>query len=390
MKIIIDSYIYEALQPSHFRKLMQVGRDLAIKRIGGIWDKLKSQADGTNRNGDRLYFNLQSNAKLNSENEITEFLKDKGYKVLDFNKGIILTPKNIQIKIGKVLTFIGKDDSKALDLLKKYNDEKSDTAMEDEYIMVISKSAYDLAGMSTNRNWSSCMDLREQHPKKHYVAIDIERGTLISYLLEKTDKNINNPVSRILIKPYLQKENEENILYGIESGDFILGKKNPDYIKKLISVLDKAQGDKIGVFKWDMKIHADGFGDQKKSNLDKLPQTEFLDEFGIKDYTIDEKGFINVHQEFVYLGRQNLNSIPIKFGVVDGSFNISRNNLKTLENAPIEVKGHFICELNDLTSLEGAPKKIGGDFVGLSQKNGHKFTEEEVRAVCDVKGNVRD
>ena len=31
---------------------------------------------------------------------------------------------------------------------------------------------------------------------------------------------------------------------------------------------------------------------------------------------------------------------------------------------------------------------VGGDFYCSTQKNGHKFTEAEIRAVCDVKGKV--
>jgi len=60
MKVIVDNYLFESLKPSEFRKLMQVGRNLAMERIGGIWDKLKSQADGTNRNGDRLFFEISA------------------------------------------------------------------------------------------------------------------------------------------------------------------------------------------------------------------------------------------------------------------------------------------------------------------------------------------
>lgn len=51
-----------------------------------------------------------------------------------------------------------------------------------------------------------------------------------------------------------------------------------------------------------------------------------------------------------------------------------------------KVNGSFDCSSNQLTSLEGAPKEVGGDFY--CQDNPVKFTEEQVRAVCDVKGNV--
>ena len=71
---------------------------------------------------------------------------------------------------------------------------------------------------------------------------------------------------------------------------------------------------------------------------------------------------------------------------VNGWFNCSLNNLTSLENCPKIVNGNFYCSWNKLTSLEGAPQKVDRHFICHS--NDVKFTEEQVRAVCDVKGDV--
>jgi len=71
---------------------------------------------------------------------------------------------------------------------------------------------------------------------------------------------------------------------------------------------------------------------------------------------------------------------------VNGWFNCSLNNLTSLENCPKIVNGNFYCSWNKLTSLEGAPQKVDRHFICHS--NDVKFTEEQVRAVCDVKGTV--
>jgi hypothetical protein len=57
-----------------------------------------------------------------------------------------------------------------------------------------------------------------------------------------------------------------------------------------------------------------------------------------------------------------------------------------LEGSPKTVGGIFGCDNNDLTSLAGAPKTVGEFFD--SRYNPVRFTEEQVRAVCDVKGKV--
>lgn len=71
---------------------------------------------------------------------------------------------------------------------------------------------------------------------------------------------------------------------------------------------------------------------------------------------------------------------------VGGSFYCGNNQLISLKGAPTYVGGEFGCGNNKLTSLEGAPKTVGGSFN--CRYNPVKFTEEQVRAVCDVKKKV--
>jgi hypothetical protein len=71
---------------------------------------------------------------------------------------------------------------------------------------------------------------------------------------------------------------------------------------------------------------------------------------------------------------------------VDGSFYCGINNLTSLEGAPTNVGGSFYCGNNELTSLEGAPTNVGGSFY--CRNNPVKFTEKQVRTVCDVKEKI--
>jgi hypothetical protein len=71
---------------------------------------------------------------------------------------------------------------------------------------------------------------------------------------------------------------------------------------------------------------------------------------------------------------------------VSGFFLCSRNKLTTLEGGPVKVGVDFYCSYNNLTSLTGAPKSVGRDFY--CGNNPVKFTREQVRAVCDVKGKI--
>ena len=87
-----------------------------------------------------------------------------------------------------------------------------------------------------------------------------------------------------------------------------------------------------------------------------------------------------------YCGTNHLTSLegaPTSVGI---SFYCGNNELTSLEFAPTSVGRNFDCSHNELTSLEFAPKTVGGFFD--CRYNLVKFTEEQVRAVCDVKEDV--
>ena len=78
--------------------------------------------------------------------------------------------------------------------------------------------------------------------------------------------------------------------------------------------------------------------------------------------------------------------VLLKDITVGGVFSCGNNNLTSLENCPKTVYGSFGCSYNKLTSLAGAPKIVYKDFY--CRNNTDKFTVQDVRAVCDVKGTV--
>ena len=125
-----------------------------------------------------------------------------------------------------------------------------------------------------------------------------------------------------------------------------------------------------------------------KSGVGKIYLIQkWLDEHDIKNYTINNKGEIDVAGD-VDLSNCGLTELPsfIQFGAVKGSFDCSYNNIESLEGVPERVGGDFNCRSNNLESLEGAPKEVGGDFV--CKYNDAKFTETDVRKVCNVKREI--
>jgi len=93
--------------------------------------------------------------------------------------------------------------------------------------------------------------------------------------------------------------------------------------------------------------------------------TAWLDAYGVKNYILipnkDDGLIVNVNGD-VDLGGKKLNSIPVKFNHVMGSFSCIRNNLTSLEGSPCTVDKSFVCEHNELMSLDFSPQNVGENF----------------------------
>ena len=109
----------------------------------------------------------------------------------------------------------------------------------------------------------------------------------------------------------------------------------------------------------------------------------WCEEMGIKDYTINPKGEIDV-DESVDLDYKDFKELPYKFGKVIGFFDIGNNpNLTSLKNCPNYVTELFACnKCPQLDSLEGCPKKVSTRFYCYGCKR--EFTKEEVKSLCKV------
>jgi hypothetical protein len=94
---------------------------------------------------------------------------------------------------------------------------------------------------------------------------------------------------------------------------------------------------------------------------DKLDEIHiWCKRYNIVDYTISQDGSVDV-QGTVHLHNKGLTHLPFKFGTINGDFNIGRNKLTNLINAP-SIVDNFDASENMLTTLEGCPSKINGDL----------------------------
>ena len=124
----------------------------------------------------------------------------------------------------------------------------------------------------------------------------------------------------------------------------------------------------------------------KKQSL-KQEIESWCEEMGIENYTINDKGEIDVDGN-VNLRNNDFKELPYKFGTINGHFKLAYNpNLISLKNCPNVVVGSFGCEYcSKLDSLEGRPEEVGGNFWCENCKC--LFTKEEVKSLCLVKCSI--
>jgi hypothetical protein len=114
---------------------------------------------------------------------------------------------------------------------------------------------------------------------------------------------------------------------------------------------------------------------------------EVCEKYEIENYTINDDLSIGVDGS-VYLEKEKLEYLPLKFNYVSGDFHCFNNELKTLEGNPQTVGGGMNCSKNELKTLEGSPKTINGDFDCSYNKLTDLEYFPEVNGSVIIYGNI--
>lgn len=196
----------------------------------------------------RVFIDFQKefiNYSADDETVINE-LEDNGYKVIDYVGGYCEL-NGRKFKIGKVLNLLLKLKIKELEEKKTDQESYEDKKLEiEEYFknlnikfssskarsassqkglsIVISQNPHDVAKMSTDRGWTSCMKLTDGAHKDD-VFLEVQGGGLVAYLIRPEDINIEHPFARIHIRRFTSDEGEnlavpEDTVYGTDVPGF--------------------------------------------------------------------------------------------------------------------------------------------------------------------------
>ena len=127
-----------------------------------------------------------------------------GYRITDWSQGYATDHAGKQtFRIGKLLR------EHAPDLLADF-----DTRTTNNLMVVISRSADDIARASTNRGWHSCAGAgRGALAAYDKMPQGLQQGMLIAYLVSDSDHDVNNPLSRMMLYPFI-KDSQRDKRFG--------------------------------------------------------------------------------------------------------------------------------------------------------------------------------
>lgn len=362
----------------------------AVFRTAGFLRGSKARYGDFFGGEDRLYYPLEADIGP-IERRVAAALATEGYRILDYagNRATDAAGKQ-QFRIGKLLAGISPE------VYEQFQHDGNRTA--GEVLLVLSRDPLDVARMSTGRSWTSCMDRDGMYWEK--VKYEVQRGTLVAYMIAADDPDIVHPLARVLLKPYRGPNGARRLLaeraYGMGGNDAFQARA--DALAQEISA-----GAPHGRYNIDGWVYNDRLPESVLHVDPTMPAEDFLravharvlprpngELFVQGDLHIASRFLerlpdlsrVTVQGDFVaYNNRLTaLEGMPQRIGgavileqnrltdlrglpaALEGSLDISNNQLTSLDGAPRHVAGNFDCSHNRLASLAGGPRHVAGEY----------------------------
>ncbi len=361
----------EALKLSQYREYHGI-------RPKDIENKLSELFKGKNR----IYIPFEYtiiDETIEPDRDISFFLSTAGYKITDYLGGYC-EKDGRTFRIGKILKKLGYEK-----LLKKFNEDPQRAIKIEKFLICISKHPYDIAGMSTDRGWTSCMNLEGESENENaiYIYDEIENGSLIAYLINVEDKNINHPYGRVTIKPYTN-----------ETGEMGWKPSYKCYGSMLEDIRDFSEKFLKEIEEWidvNLNLGPDGFykGNRKVYSNESHPDFYKTEDVRIKELYTKGINFESLNLEKnIYKGAIIIKKDVREFKGFENYANVKINrvsyalifteciSLTYVSNLP-EYVGHNLSFYNcySLTSVSNLPKNIGRDLIFRNCKSLKSITD---------------
>lgn len=113
----------------------------------------------------------------------------------------------------------------------------------------------------------------------------------------------------------------------------------------------------------------------------------WLNKYDITSYSVSSNLHVNVNGNVNLRNKLSEDRLPINFEKVSGYFDISDNQLVSLEGCPEEVEKDFDCSNNRIETLFGAPNSVGDFNCSDNLLKNLSYSPKEVEGFFDCSNN---
>lgn len=290
-----SKFLDEALTIKQYRKYHKEAEKFAYKeRYKEIFNEYKEKYSG-DKNAYRIYLPLDVKIlKSPIQHEVEKVLRELGVDV-DDKESFDYIAGNFRYPVAKNWTKIGKALSKVKrqDLGDKFASDPSRAlrGKKSDLMVCISRHPYDVVGADTGRNWWNCMTLFHYNKYKNawlskggsitHLLSDVRRGSIVSYLIKDNDKNIQDPLANISIKPHINEKDPKDIV--LIPDNRIYGLADEDFKRTVYAWCDEINGNKIGYYKLAKGLYQDNFRRIEDGGL-RFAEEDWQDEDPYQSY----------------------------------------------------------------------------------------------------------
>lgn len=318
---------------------------------------------------------VRSDTMTKAEN----LLQREGYVFIDYQAGTctkIADDRNI-FKIGKLLQRFDPELKQDFDAdITRVGAQM----LKGNMSVCISRHAYDIAGMSTGRGWTSCMNLHDGS-RANRVVDDVMEGSIIAYLIKANDKNLQSPISRLLLKPFNQQLRDGGTRTILYPDHRMYGTDVPSFFETVKAWSATINGKAVGKF----TINRHVYNDNHMDNMELVPDGYEVDKLVSDDLIIvrrieDQQYQLLDHEGNALWGGQAYNGIEllqqhggVYFQVLD---RISGTTLRNLD-------GEILYTAENGSLISG----FGCDYfyvVGRDRNDGKMIDKDGVVLMEDI------
>lgn len=183
-------------------------------------------------------------------NQVLQTIEKMGYDIVDYKSGT-LTRENKPEAIGSIFKKYNVDPSiNQLFMNDKYRLSGTKDDLEElntnNQIIVITRDKYEAAEVGTNKRWGSCLNLGGGWTgvdklgsaigvNQKYAATDVAFGTMAAYLINKNDTELDDPIARLSIKPFINEHDPEQVALGVHDKVYHrTGRPYPEIFKTIV------------------------------------------------------------------------------------------------------------------------------------------------------------